>query len=194
MDFPWYRVKNEDEKLTQGDIILSCPVPVLKYTENEYPYYEPKFIKQDVIVMTQACDLQNGKVRSVTLCKVGSLEEQLKKHFDNENKNNPNYNYSNVRTNTKLKYVEKIRRGSFLELYLLNKCDVDGIQFPYRLVHLRDSYRIPLKSLEKVIESTDNPTILRLLPPYREHLSHNFSFNFSRIGLPIDVSIASEDI
>ncbi|MFE0467751.1 hypothetical protein ACFWW3_11510 [Bacillus subtilis] len=43
-----------------------------------------------------------------------------------------------------------------------------------------------MDTLEDVVKSSGSP-ILRLLPPYREHLSHNFSFNFSRIGLPIDV-------
>ncbi|MCY9112099.1 hypothetical protein MOE45_13565 [Bacillus atrophaeus] len=189
MDFPWYKVKAEDECLTQGDIILSCPVPVIDYDEVAYPYFLPEYIEENVIIMTQACDMENRKVRSVTLCRVGLLDDQIKDHFDELNKSKNDYDYNNITPKSKQKYADKIRRGDLLDLYLLDKYNDGVIEHPYRVVHLRDSFRIPLESLERIVQSKKD-SILRLLPPYREHLSHNFSFNFSRIGLPIDVKLS----
>ncbi len=207
MDFPWYKVKNQDECLTQGDIILSFPVPVVAHDPDGYPFFKQGYINTDVIIVTQACDMENRKTKGVTLCRVGSLEEAMRDYFhaqykiskQQKNKQHPNdeqesiddFDYNNIRQKSKRSYADKIRRGDVLDLYLLDKYNDGTHDFPYRVVYLRDSYRVPLDTLEDVVKSSGSP-ILRLLPPYREHLSHNFSFNFSRIGLPIDV-IFEED-
>ncbi|MFP7377648.1 MULTISPECIES: hypothetical protein [Bacillus] len=192
LDFPWYKIKNKDEDITQGDIILSCPVPVIDYDE-DYPYFKPQYMLQDVIVMTQACDLENNKVRNVTLCKIGSLEKQVKEHFDYRNKDNKGYNYETISPRSKFKYAKEIIQGKYLDLYFLNKFDNGQYKVPYRLVYLRDSYKIPVHSLKKFIESKEDSEILSLLPPYREHLSQHFSFNFSRIGLPVNIALSEEE-
>lgn len=194
MDFPWYKLKDKTECLTQGDIILSCPIPQVIYDGDEYPYFLSGYIEEDVIIMTQACDMENRKVKYVTLCKIGSLEEHMKEYFYDQHKKqnkDEDFDFDNIRSKTKQNHADKIRRGNILDLYLLNKYNDGTLNYPYRVVYLRDSYRIPLETLEKIVQTNESP-ILRLLPPYREHLSHNFSFNFSRIGLPIDVKFPSD--
>lgn len=181
--------------MTQGDIILSLGVPILRATNDEFPYFESGYTEEDVIVLTQACDMENRKTKSVTLCRIGTLNDALEKHFYDEhikqNKTATDFDFSKIKQSTKRKFADRIRRGDVLDLYLLDKFKDGDLDFPYRVVYLRDSYRLPLETLEAVVENSDMP-VLRLLPPYREHLSHNFSFNFARIGLPIDVKLEDD--
>jgi hypothetical protein len=78
MSEAWYEIIGPDISLTQGDIIFDCPLlawqnntlrlegadeaEVLKSTVNG--------IQADVVVMTQACDLEHEKVENV-LCQLG---------------------------------------------------------------------------------------------------------------------------
>ena len=77
MSNPWYEVVGPDVRLTQGDIILECPL--LKWqldyaaegesrASGEHMFKAAKGVKADVVVMTQGCDLEQGKVSDVVLC------------------------------------------------------------------------------------------------------------------------------
>jgi hypothetical protein len=77
MSNPWYEVVGPDVGLTQGNIIVECPL--LKWQLDERAERESNSsgerlfkaataIKADVVVMTQACDLEQGKVSEVVLC------------------------------------------------------------------------------------------------------------------------------
>jgi hypothetical protein len=77
MTNPWYEVVGPDVRLTQGDIIRECPL--LTWQQDEAPEGEPKAegerlfraakgLRADVVVMTQACDLEQGKVTDVVMC------------------------------------------------------------------------------------------------------------------------------
>ena len=76
MTNPWYEVVGPDTRLTQGDIILECPL--LKWqlddaaegekASGERLFKAAKGIKADVVVMTQACDPEQGRVSDVVLC------------------------------------------------------------------------------------------------------------------------------
>ncbi|WP_144471443.1 hypothetical protein [Bacillus pumilus] len=204
MDFPWYKVKSSTEQLTQGDIILSLKVPNTRYNplkaEDGYMDFGP--VEHDVIILTQACDMQNNKVKNVVVCKIGSLHEHIHKYFHTlymkpkiakALKNGikredvvDDFDYSTIAQKTRMKLADQIRSGKFLDLYLLNEYrdEINGCDF--RVVYLRESFKMPLESLEKAI-SNEQKQVLSLLPPYREHLSYSYSFNFSRIGLPVDI-------
>ena len=78
----WYRRASADEPLTQGDIILSCPVvgwrPGVRLDFSSGQEALPVGQLLDarcvhVIVMTQACDLENAKVQNVVLCPLYTL-------------------------------------------------------------------------------------------------------------------------
>lgn len=191
LDFPWYYKKKDDEPLTQGDIILQLFVPDVQ-PSSEFPYFESISYPEDVIILTQACDLENKKVEMVTLGRVVLLREVVENYFQKQcEMNGKEYIFEEIKPSSIEKYVNKIRSGSFLDLYLLNKYSDDEVDFPYRVVYLKETFKMPLSSLELAVKNSEAP-ILRLLPPYREHLAHNFSFNYSRIGLPVDVKFKSE--
>jgi hypothetical protein len=83
MPDPWFEVVGAEIPLTQGDIITDCPL--LTWETNAIPpgaaidasllRQAVKAFRADVVVMTQACDLEHEKVRDVILCPHVSLDE-----------------------------------------------------------------------------------------------------------------------
>jgi len=51
-------------------------------------------------------------------------------------------------------------------------------------VDFRRLYSLPIAYVRHKLEAALH---LRLLPPYREHLSQAFARNFMRVGLPVDI-------
>jgi len=80
---PWYETVNADHPITQGDLIFNCPILSWKsenlniqgVNENEVLRGATDAISADVVVMTQACDLEHEKVTNVILCPHLSLSE-----------------------------------------------------------------------------------------------------------------------
>jgi hypothetical protein len=82
----WYTRVDADTPLTQGDLISDCPligwddrdVNVSGADEAEVLKGVSKAIRADVVVMTQACDLENRKVANgfyVPMCLLRSLKK-----------------------------------------------------------------------------------------------------------------------
>ncbi len=73
-DFPRYDVV-DGGVLEQGDILFSCPVPVLTPTFPlpDQPTADINIF--DMVVMTQSCDLENDKVRDIIVCPHWSLKD-----------------------------------------------------------------------------------------------------------------------
>ncbi len=64
--YPWYEVVNE-RQILQGDILNNFEI--LIPVENTEKQIVDSIIEiYDIIVMTQSCDLQNGKTKFVLLC------------------------------------------------------------------------------------------------------------------------------
>ena len=57
----------------------------------------------------------------------------------------------------------------------------------HRVVDFRAIYTVPRDFLERLLKERRKPR-LRLLPPYREHLSQAFARFFMRVGLPAPLS------
>ena len=86
MSDAWYEVVEASIRLTQGDIIFDCPISTwaqeakvngASAASAEVPEATPQtealkkrleIIAEDVIVMTQACDLEHEKVSDVVVC------------------------------------------------------------------------------------------------------------------------------
>jgi hypothetical protein len=74
MAFAWFEEVTYAEPLTQGDLLSSCPV--VRWSDDQQPEspqtqeLENLLIAEEVdcIVMSQACDLEHGKIRDVILC------------------------------------------------------------------------------------------------------------------------------
>jgi len=189
----WYRLAPVGDPLNQGDLILQCPV--LNWEpgplEVDAPGMTTEFLSQrvhprqaDVVVMTQACDLEHDKVRNVVLCPHWSLSD-FKRTWEEDQlsrKQNPT-------AKAWRNYCDDIRDGYVWHLSMLNAEDVDGVKVEHRVVDFHDVFAIPREMLESLLTHRNAPRP-QLLPPYREHLSQAFARFFMRVGLPTNVSTA----
>ena len=75
----WYKQVSAHAPLTQGDLVQDCPIIKWKLEPVQYQGLdEREIIKElknlvvgesaDVVVMTQACDLEQAKVDNAILC------------------------------------------------------------------------------------------------------------------------------
>ncbi len=174
-NYPWYIIV-EGSDLRQGDLLDRCPVliPSAKLLEtsegNEYELdgYIQEF---DVIVMSQSCDLEQEKLDLVLVCPHWSLSE-----FAQQN------DYFKSR-----KGKEELRRGNIPGYHVLRGCDMEGWNMGTRVVDFRNVYSLPYPFLKSL--ATKREQRLRLLPPYREHLSQAFARFFMRVGLPVPIDM-----
>ena len=76
MSDDWCETVSPEAPVTQGDIVLDCPllawgggaVQFRRGDEGDWLSAATHPIRADVVVMTQACDLEHSKVRNVVLC------------------------------------------------------------------------------------------------------------------------------
>lgn len=167
-EYPWYETPTKNSQLMQGDFISNCPIllPPKDFSGNDD--FEIKVKNFNVIVMSQSCDLENHKLNWVLVCAVWDLDylATLNEHLRSK------------------KNKEKLRRGNFPNYHLLNKCEIEGSERDFQIVDFRNSFSISYNFLK---EFSSKQSKLRLLPPYREHLSQAFARFFMRVGLPIDI-------
>jgi hypothetical protein len=174
--YPWYEEIYRSDTLTQGDILLKCPIPILDKSVydalasgSEFSDNSTGTIDPDVVIITQACDLEQDKIDSVVVCMLVSLAAvQLK---------NPDF--------LTPKRIDNLRQGKEPPLHLLNAHSSERIVADYSVVNFHHLYCLPKGFLREVARAHEYR--LRLLPPYREHLSRAFARYFMRVGLPIDI-------
>lgn len=172
--YPWYAVVAGKE-LEQGDLLAGCPVfeippDAVRTDAVDFPISRRR---QNVVVLTQSCDLamrSDGRcnVDEAILCPV-FFRHELQEH----------------RVYGKASGWEEARKGRHPGYHLLNRCDLDGHEFDFALVDLRRVYSLSVEALRTYADSCGER--VRLLPPYREHLSQAFARFFMRVGLPIDI-------
>lgn len=205
--YEWYENISGSDSFSQGDIFQDFGSVGLEFIDNEEEdFFQVAFSDNvDVIVMTQACDLDQKKVSYVTFCPVVSLEDAIRiilyskkeEAFMSEMlEKNPAYTLEMIPEKQKKSWEEiasnpnshrntvgGFLNGSYIGFYLLNKSD----SFSYKVVLLRDSFSLPIITVKKLLEKKNIREWKRLTPPYREHLAQAYSEAFSRIGLPINI-------
>jgi hypothetical protein len=192
INYPWYEDLKSDDPLSQGDLIKACPVltysPInLAEDQHAVKVLEAAVIAQEVdcIVMTQSCDLAYGHVREVILCPVYDVslfkknwEEQVKEKGQNPTLRNWQ------------RKLNEIREGKIWNLSLLNQRAEDRAKsesaIPFQIVEFHEIFSLPKSFLLQWMKQNSQPR-MRLLPPYREHLSQAFARYFMRVGLPEDI-------
>lgn len=175
-NFPWYEELGDSDSLTQGDILLSCDIPspgeslydsIIGNDDGITP--EIDIYRFDAIILSQACDIENDKIDSLVVCPTWPLSTLMKE--------NQYYQSSSAR--------ESLRQGKEPAYHLLNEYDSETLKFDFSVVDFHRIYSLPKRYLEQV--ARDKKHRLRLMPPYREHLSQAFARYFMRVGLPVDI-------
>ncbi len=172
-EYPWY-ANIGDDNIEQGDIFTSCPVfippPDIDLSDNSSTVADFRREKRDVIVISQTYDLVKGreKLSEVLLCAIWNQSEITEGLLASP------------------KGMEDARRGYLLPFHLLARCESpDAPNREIRIVDFRRIYSLPIAFIRKRAEGGEQR--LRLLPPYREHLSQAFARFFMRVGLPVDI-------
>jgi hypothetical protein len=176
--YRWYEEIQNSTSLSQGDILFNCQI--ILPTEDVYnslleenyepDAYNPVVILEKSIILSQACDLENGKIDSVVLCSLWDLKQlQIANDY---------YQSKKAR--------ESLRQGKEPAYHLLNKSKTENVEIDYCVVDFHRIYTVPKAYLKQI--ALNNKFRIRLLPPYREHLSQAFARYFMRVGLPVDIS------
>lgn len=80
---------------------------------------------------------------------------------------------------------EEARRRNLTGVHLLNRCEHPDFETGFTIVDFRRVFSIPVAHFRRQAAAAGSR--LRLMPPYREHLSQAFARFFMRVGLPLDV-------
>jgi hypothetical protein len=167
----WYDVINSNENLMQGDLISDCPI-IVPPSSIELDEMDVDIELYNVIIISQSCDLENKKIDLVLVCPFIPLDE-----FGTKGEK---YNFYRS-----LKGKEALRRGDSPGYHLLNKCNIKGLYTDYLVVDFHNVYGVHFDLLMDIARKQEKR--IRLLSPYREHLSQAFARFFMRVGLPADI-------
>lgn len=172
--YDWYETVAQDAPFEQGDFFDRVPIPFLtvRQIESDKPLFRQEVEYQNVILMTQSCDLQDLEADDhILLC--------------------PCVDYSLAAANRSKTYGGKggwnnLISGRISGAHLLNSCEIEGHRRDYQIIDLRRVYSVPF-TLLRYYSTIQGDGRLRLLPPYREHLAQAFARQFMRVGLPVDL-------
>jgi len=164
--YPWYQLGKMND-LEQGDLLPNCPViylpnelkPILAAKENDEIELIPELQTVDLILMTQSCDLVKDEIKQVLLC--AYLPFSTKEYQKNK---------------------DNIKKERMPALHLIEKCDSENFPFEKQVVDFRAIYTLPKEFVFAFAETLN--IRVRLLSPYKEHLSQAFARYFMRVGLP----------
>lgn len=172
-NYPWFGVVEGDE-IEQGDILEGCPVflppkdlAVAAVTKESKATFRSEEL--DLVVMSQSCDLVKGqqKLDDILLCVAWKRSDfKTPDHLATD------------------KGMEEARKGRLPGVHVLASSIIPGFEREVRVVDFRRVHSLPLPFVR---ERAAMGKHLRLLPPYREHLSQSFARFFMRVGLPIDI-------
>jgi hypothetical protein len=167
-EYPWYCILKSNEPLQQGDFISFCPIiiPTINVRSKEI---DTKVREYNVVVMSQSCDLIQGKVDLVLVCPIWTLKE-----IEDENDFYKSTRWKNI-----------LRHGYIPGYHLLNKCSLKEFEKDFVVVDFKNVYGVPFEFLKELIQREGKR--LSLMSPYKEHLSQAFARFFMRVGLPIDI-------
>lgn len=188
MPDPWYERVLADAPIMQGDFVFNCPLLAWKAEEPEIRGQGDaeelldtcEVIAGDVVVMTQACDLEQSKVSEVVVCSIHTLTEVKATWEEHCRAGQQTPTDRAWRT-----FFDRICNGFIWNYAMLNRGEADGLQTEHRVADFHDIYTVPIKFLESI--AAQRGPRLRLRPPYREHLSQAFARYFMRVGLPSSV-------
>jgi hypothetical protein len=164
----------EGDDIEQGDIVENCPVflpsdNLVLDTAGHPSSATFKWKEQDLIVMSQSCDLAKGRERvdEILLCTVWKRTELRGDHYLGKDAG-----------------MEDARKGRLPAFHVLAASTIPEFEREVRVVDFRRVYTLPVAFIRSRAKAA---RYLRLLPPYREHLSQSFARFFMRVGLPIDI-------
>lgn len=185
MDYPWYELLPVAHlTLEQGDFIADCPVIIPPQQLKPNGEYLPVVAEYDVVIISQSCDLMHaGKIDNVLVCPYYAFKEYAKALAD---KRTETLSAKNIQ-----RYFTELRQGHQPNYHLLDIPPTPFAPADYLVVDFRNVYAVHISFLQQYVATL--PERVRLLPPYKEHLSQAFARFFMRVGLPHDLPALSTE-
>ncbi len=158
-----YDIPPKDSPLDQGDILQECP---LLFLEGAGMVSDPPGVisYQQVLVLTQTCDLAQDKTNRVVVALISPADELVASGQLKE---------STVRG--------PVRMARTYGWYFLPADETTGL--PELIVDFRQLHTVSREILESLC--SEGHRLSRLQTPFREHLAKHFADTYSRIGLPV---------
>ncbi len=171
-DYPWFSVTS-GFLLEQGDLLRGCPHFVLPRTLAHVNNGIMERETVDAVVLTQSCDLAiraDGECEAtdVLLCPFYAKKD-LADH--------PVFRKDEA--------WEEVRKGRRPFYHVLNECKIPGLEQDFALIDFHALFTLSVQLAQEFANQAGSR--VRLLPPYREHLSQSFARLFMRVGLPTDI-------
>lgn len=182
----WYEIVESAEPITQGDLIFDCPlisweskeIDLEGEGEEETLKGLTRAIIADVVVMTQACDLEQHKVENIILCPhdpIYSFRPTWEENRQQQGQNPTKKAWAS--------FCRDVKDGFIWNLAMINEYKNPNFESEVRIVDFHEVFSAPRLLVESILKKRNKPR-LRMLPPYREHLSQAFARFFMRVGLP----------
>lgn len=149
------------EPLSQGDIVDDCPILFWEYPPGQ-PDAPPESTsaRVRVVVLTQACDLEQSKSSRVLAAVVHHVQHLVDRGI---------LKSAMIR--------DQVRTHRVYGWYFLPAGAIEEA-----IVDLHDLHTLPRTMLDRLIR--DGKRQARIQTPYREHLAQHFATTYARIGLP----------
>ena len=166
----WTKISGKG--LAQGDLLPGCLVPQFGAdfgAAGEGAAEALDLRESTLIIVTQSCDLENGKVELVALCPAHRLDEFAA--------GNHKYKIS--------KEWDNVRKGRVEGLHMLGNPSNSDDNSGALVVDFGQIFSLPPAYLEKKAEGLGER--LRLDSPFLEHFSQAFARYFMRVGLPSQI-------
>lgn len=157
--------------LAQGDLLERCAIPIFgaDFGAGEGTIESISVGEAALIVITQSCDLENGKIDLVAMCPTYTLAE-----FEEQNpKFKPKGRW------------EDVRKGRVEGLHLLGSPSDPDDNKRALVVDFGQIFSLPPSYLAKKAEASG--ARWRLDSPFLEHFSQAFARHFMRVGLPSQI-------
>jgi hypothetical protein len=167
----WYEV-TEGSAFEQGDLFQDVLLPVVINADPQRP--EVVLEQVTAVVLSQTCDLVNGKLDQVLFAAVVPYDV---------------YSAEQERAGNGFVASRRFRRavldGALPPLSVLRPATGEPV-LPWSLVDFRRTYSLPTDGAAEL--ATRLGPRLRLRSPYREHLAQGFARFYMRVGLPVDAA------
>ncbi|MGD9854588.1 MAG: hypothetical protein AB7U20_06505 [Planctomycetaceae bacterium] len=157
-----YRLPSLESPLDQGDLIQDCPLALFESLGGG-GIPEVNWGTERVLVLTQTCDLAQGKTNRVVVAAAVDAEQVvLSGQFSPQ------------------AVQGQVRMARVYGWYFLPADD--QLELPELIIDFNQLHSLPRHLLEQLCR--DGHRVASVQTPFREHLAKHFADTYSRIGLP----------
>ncbi len=186
----WYRRVEQHESIQQGEVITNFPLIApskalmkdVSVIDNKELLVETADLLislqlNDVVVISQSCDIENDKLAMITICPVGELTVLKSKFLSERGKKESEFKgwINNV--------IGSKNRGKFA----VQACSIVDAERELSIIDFTSPFTVPLEYAKTIVRRRKQR--LALVPPYRESMAVAYASTLSRVAIANDCQI-----